>query len=71
METKGKKEAMKFKTLIEKIMQKGDNFVVTDSSGKKILGKHKSKKKALAQLAAVEISKMERKKKNKVDFFQV
>jgi hypothetical protein len=62
METKGKKEAMKFKTLIEKIIKRGDKFVVTDSSGKKVLGTHASRKKALAQLAAVEISKMKRNK---------
>lgn len=54
---------MKFQTLIEKIMKSGENFVVTDSSGKKILGKHKSKKKAAAQLAAIEISKKKRKAK--------
>jgi hypothetical protein len=51
---------MKFTTLLEKILKKGNEFLVTDSSGKKVLGKHKSKKKALAQLAAVEISKMKR-----------
>lgn len=46
--------------LTEKIMKSGKNWVVTSSSGNKVLGKHKSKKKALAQLAAVEISKKQR-----------
>jgi hypothetical protein len=46
--------------LTEKIMKSGKNWVVTSSSGDKVLGKHKSKKKALAQLAAVEISKKQR-----------
>ena len=39
------------------IKKKGKNWVVTDSSGKKVLGTHPSKERALKQLAAVEISK--------------
>lgn len=35
----------------------GDKFYVLDSTGKKVLGKHASKKKAIAQLQAIEISK--------------
>ncbi|NBO23396.1 hypothetical protein EBU94_08695, partial [bacterium] len=35
----------------------GDKFYVLDSTGKKVLGKHPSKKKAIAQLQAIEISK--------------
>jgi hypothetical protein len=51
---------MKFKNLLEKILRKNKEFVVTDSSGEQILGKHESEKKALAQLAAIEISKKKR-----------
>lgn len=43
------------------IKKQGKNWVVTDSSGKKILGTHPSKEKALKQLAAVEISKKKKK----------
>tara|TARA_R110002020_G_scaffold56396_4_gene156047 strand:+ start:323 stop:1273 length:951 start_codon:yes stop_codon:yes gene_type:complete len=43
--------------LNEGIKKRGDKFVVTDSSGDKVLGTHGSRKKALKQLAAVEISK--------------
>ena len=35
----------------------GDKFYVLDSTGKKVLGKHATKKKAIAQLQAIEISK--------------
>jgi hypothetical protein len=38
----------------------GNNWIVTDSSGEKILGKHESKTKAVKQLQAIEISKKER-----------
>jgi hypothetical protein len=38
----------------------GDKFYVLDSTGKKVLGKHSSKKKDVAQLQAIEISKQER-----------
>lgn len=44
------------------ITKQGSSFVVKDKYGKKTLGKHKSKKKALKQLAAIEISKARRKK---------
>ena len=43
--------------LKEGIKKRGDNFVVTNSSGDKVLGTHDTRKKALKQLAAVEISK--------------
>jgi len=46
--------------LNEGIKKRGDKFVVTDSSGDKVLGTHGSRKKALKQLAAVEISKKKR-----------
>lgn len=50
-----------FSMLVEKIekLKGGKGFAVKSKSGK-LLGKHKSKKKALKQLAAVEISKMRR-----------
>jgi hypothetical protein len=38
----------------------GEKWYVLDSSGKKVLGKHKTKKKAISQLSAIEISKKER-----------
>lgn len=38
----------------------GNKWYVLDSSGKKVLGKHQSKKKAVAQLSAIEISKKEK-----------
>ena len=41
--------------------QKG-NYVVTNKSGSKVLGKHKSREAALAQLAAVEAHKKRKKK---------
>jgi hypothetical protein len=46
--------------LSEKILHRGDNWVVTDSTGKKVLGTHSSKEKAMAQLRAVEASKARR-----------
>lgn len=45
------------------IKKKGSKYVVTDSTGKKILGTHPSKEKAQKQLAAIEISKHKRGKK--------
>jgi hypothetical protein len=38
----------------------GEKWYVLDSSGKKVLGKHRSKKKAVSQLSAIEISKKEK-----------
>lgn len=38
----------------------GKKWVVTDSSGEEILGKHESKREAIKQLQAIEISKKER-----------
>lgn len=45
------------------IKKRGSKYAVTDKSGKKTLGTHSSKKKALAQLRAIEISKKKRGKK--------
>lgn len=42
----------------------GDKWYVMDSSGKKVLGEHKTKKKAVAQLQAIEISKEQKKSTN-------
>jgi hypothetical protein len=42
------------------VKQDGNEWIVTDSSGRQILGRHKTKKKANAQLAAIEISKKKR-----------
>lgn len=39
------------------IKKKGKEFVVTTKSGKKKLGSHKTRKEAVAQLQAIEISK--------------
>ena len=39
------------------IKKRGNKFVVTDTSGTKVLGTHPSKEKAAKQLAAIEISK--------------
>ncbi len=39
------------------IKKEGKNYAVYDSKGKKKLGKHRSKKKATRQLAAIELSK--------------
>lgn len=44
------------------IKKKGNKWIVMDSSGKKVLGTHQSKDKAMKQLAAVEISKKNKKK---------
>lgn len=49
------------------IKKQGKKWVVTDSSGKKILGTHETKEKAIKQLAAVEISKKERKKETTME----
>ena len=42
------------------IKKTSSGYEVRDSSGKKVLGKHKTKAKALAQLRAIEISKKSR-----------
>jgi hypothetical protein len=44
--------------LNEMIKKRGSKWVVTDKSGKKVLGTHPSREKALKQLRAIEISKM-------------
>ncbi len=44
------------------IKKKGKDYLVLDSKGKKILGRHKTRRDAVKQLAAIEISKKERKK---------
>lgn len=43
--------------LFEMIRKQGNQFVVLDSKGKKVLGKHRTKDEAIKQLAAIEISK--------------
>lgn len=43
------------------IKKSGKGYKVTDSTGKKTLGTHSSKDKALKQLAAIEISKKKKK----------
>jgi len=44
------------------IVKQNGEWLVKDSTGKKVLGKHKSKKSALSQLIAIEISKKKRHK---------
>lgn len=39
------------------IEKRGDRFVVTDRSGKRVLGRHDTKKKAMDQLKAIEAQK--------------
>jgi hypothetical protein len=48
-----------FTQLNEKIKHSGSKWIVTDKSGKKKLGTHSSRKKAVKQLQAIEISKAE------------
>lgn len=43
------------------IKKKGNNYIVLDKLGKKVLGKHKTKKEAMKQLQAIEISKKKKK----------
>lgn len=43
--------------LQEKVLKRGDDWVVTDKEGKKVLGTHESKNKAMRQLRAIEASK--------------
>ena len=50
-------EFNEFIDLQEKIKEENGKFNVYDSEGKKLLGSHDTKKEALAQLAAIEISK--------------
>jgi hypothetical protein len=50
----------KFIELVEMIRKTKNGYQVLDSEGKKVLGTHESKKKALKQLAAIEISKKRR-----------
>ena len=45
------------------IRKRGKKFVVTDRTGKKVLGTHPSKAAAQKQLAAIEASKARRGKK--------
>lgn len=47
------------------IKKQGKSYGVYDSSGKKKLGTHPSRKKALEQVAAIEASKAKRKKAGK------
>jgi hypothetical protein len=45
------------KCMIERIAQQGSKWVVKPESGDRVLGTHSTKKEALKQLAAIEISK--------------
>lgn len=49
-----------YQELNEKVLKRGNKWVVTDKSGKKVLGTHPSREKAIKQLQAIEISKMGR-----------
>jgi len=49
-----------YQEINEMIKKRGNKWVVTDKSGKKVLGTHPSKEKAIKQLQAIEISKMSR-----------
>ena len=51
-----------FVALEEMIKHEGDKFNVYNSDGTELLGSHDTKKEALAQLAAIEISKANHKK---------
>lgn len=44
------------------IVKDGNEYIVTNKTGTKILGRHKTKAEALAQLRAIEISKYYQKK---------
>lgn len=48
--------------LNEKIQKRGNKFVVTDSSGSKVLGTHDTREDAVNQLQAIEASKARRAK---------
>lgn len=39
------------------IKKRKNDYVVTDKSGKKVLGKHKTRESAVKQLQAIEINK--------------
>ena len=49
------------------IRKRGDKWQVTNKSGDRVLGTHGSKKSALRQLAAVEISKKQRREDRSLD----
>jgi len=44
------------------IQKRGKKFVVTNQAGTRVLGTHITRKAALAQLAAIEISKKRKRK---------
>lgn len=44
------------------IVKTNSGYAVTDKSGKRVLGRHETKKEALAQLRAIEASKARSKK---------
>jgi len=52
---------IKFQTLLEKILKKGNKYYVTDKKGQKILGIHPNRGKAVDQLQAIEASKAKNK----------
>ena len=43
--------------IMERIRKSGSEWEVTDEAGKKVLGKHPTREKALAQLRAIEANK--------------
>lgn len=48
--------------ITERVVKRGNKWVVTDSKGKRVLGKHRTRAEAQRQLTAIEISKSERQK---------
>lgn len=49
---------MKYKDIVtEMVRKRGNDWVVLDSTGKKVLGTHPSKEEADAQLRAIEANK--------------
>lgn len=46
-----------FQEINEKIQKRGNSWVVLNKKGTKVLGTHSTKKEAVAQLQAIEISK--------------
>jgi len=50
----------KTKSILERIEKRGKNFVVLPKEGDRVLGTHRSKKSAVKQIQAIEISKARR-----------
>lgn len=45
------------KILVEKVVKRGNSWVVTNEAGTKVLGTHPTRKEAIGKLKAIEISK--------------